>query len=204
VGAVFSKSARGLGLCFGLLAGTAALASSDDRFMTIGPATAQPVGHYDFCRRHNRECRIKTARDVRVRLTEALWKQLVAVNVQVNRTIKPATDLATWGHDEFWEYPTRQGDCDDFMLEKRRALIRKGWPVGALLMTVVQQSDGEGHAVLTVLTDRGDFILDNLDDGVALWSATEYAFVKRQSEYDSGAWVAIDDSHLQLVGSIAR
>jgi len=122
----------------------------------------------------------------------------------INRSIKPATDLATWGHDEWWEYPARQGDCDDVMRAKRRALIGKGWPVGALLMTVVRQPDGEGHAILTVLTDRGDFILDNLDDAVELWSAASYRFVKRQSEYDSGAWVAIDDGHQQLVGSIGR
>ena len=122
----------------------------------------------------------------------------------INRSIRPATDLATWGHDEWWEYPARQGDCDDVMLAKRRALIRDGWPVGALLMTVVRQPDGEGHAILTVLTDRGDFILDNLDKAVELWSAVPYRFVKRQSEYDSGAWVAISDGHQQLVGSIGR
>ena len=71
-------------------------------------------------------------------------------------------------------------------------------------MTVVRQPDGEGHAILTVLTDRGDFILDNLDQAVELWSAVPYHFVKRQSEYDSGAWVAIDDGHQLLVGSIGH
>ncbi len=66
-------------------------------------------------------------------------------------------------------YPPTAGDCEDIALLKRRDLIEKGWPVGALLMTVVRQANGEGHAVLTVLTDRGDLVLDNLkssDPGV--------------------------------------
>ena len=168
---MFSRLAHGLSLCIGLYAATTAIAAGAEPFMTVGPATAQPVGHYDFCHRHARECAVRSERDVRVHLTDALWRQLVATNASINRSIKPATDLATWGREEWWEYPARQGDCDDVMLAKRRALIRKGWPVGALLMTVVRQPDGEGHAILTVLTDRGDFILDNLDDAVELWSA---------------------------------
>ena len=200
---MFSRLAHGLCLCIGLLAGPPAFAG-DQPFMTVGQGTAQPVGHFDFCHRHPDECAIRTAIDARVHLTDARWKQLVAVNTEVNRAIRPATDLDTWGREEWWEYPVGQGDCDDIMLEKRRDLIRDGWPVGALLMTVVRRQNGDGHAVLTVLTDRGDFILDNLDGAVELWSATEYRFVKRQSEYATGQWVAIEDDHPQLVGSISR
>jgi len=40
-------------------------------------------------------------------------------------------------------------------------LLEAGWPRQALLITVVRDKRGDGHAVLTVTTDRGDFILDN-------------------------------------------
>ena len=122
----------------------------------------------------------------------------------MTQTIEPATDLAVWGHEEWWEYPSTRGDCDDMMLLKRRDLIALGWPVGALLMTVVRQPSGEGHAVLTVLTDRGDLILDSLYPRIEVWSATGYQFVKRQSEYDTGRWVAIGDDHLGLTSSLKR
>ncbi len=110
----------------------------------------------------------------------------MAVNARVNRTIKPETDEELYHRPEFWAYPTTAGDCEDLVLEKRRELIGKGWPVGALLITVVRQRNGEGHAVLTVLTDRGDVILDNLQQRIRLWSDTDYAYVKRQSSNNAG------------------
>ena len=57
--------------------------------------------------------------------------------------------------------PRTKGDCEDYALLKRHTLIRKGWPVGSLLLTVVRDEKGEGHAVLTARTKQGDFILDN-------------------------------------------
>ena len=73
----------------------------------------------------------------------------------------------------------------------------------ALLITVVRQTNGDGHAVLTVTSNRGDLVLDNLDPQVKLWSETSYRYLKRQSQYDSGLWVAIEDGRSQqLVGSL--
>ena len=109
-----------------------------------------------------------------------------------------------FGREEVWVYPTSKGDCEDFVLLKRHELIRRGWPIGSLLVTVVRQKNGDGHAVLTVLTDRGDLVLDNLEDQVKVWSQTEYLYVKRQSEFDTGRWVAIDDARMPSVGSLAR
>ena len=51
-------------------------------------------------------------------------------------------------------------------------------------MTIVRDLDGEGHAVLTVKTDHGDFVLDNLSDEIRPWSATGYQFFKRQAQDD--------------------
>jgi predicted transglutaminase-like cysteine proteinase len=166
--------------------------------------TAQPIGHYEFCRRHVAECSVRSASKRRINLTADRWQTLVSVNDRVNREITTRTDEELFGRAEVWAYPDGAGDCEDLALEKRRALIAKGWPVGSLLMTVAQRGNGEGHAVLTVLTDRGDFILDNLDPRVRQWAATDYRFVKRQSELDSGAWMSINDVRASTVGSLAR
>jgi predicted transglutaminase-like cysteine proteinase len=173
-------------------------------FMATAGLTTQPAGHHEFCKHHRNECQIKTRGDARVRLTPARWNELVAVNSAVNRAIKPVTDEELFGREEVWVYPTTMGDCEDFVLLKRRELIRKGWPVGSLLVTVVRQKNGDGHAVLTVLTDRGDLVLDNLEQEVKVWSQTDYFFLKRQSEFDTGRWVAIDDARTSSVGSLER
>ena len=76
--------------------------------------------------------------------------------------------------------------------------------VGALLITVVRQKNGDGHAVLTVTTSRGDLVLDNLDPHISLWSGTGYRYLKRQSEYDSGEWVEIEDGRANEVGSLTN
>ena len=77
------------------------------------------------------------------------------------------SDYDIYGKDEVWAYPDKGvGDCEDYVLEKRRELNRLGMSLADLLITVVRKPDGEGHAVLTVRTDKGDYVLDNLTDKV--------------------------------------
>ena len=78
------------------------------------------------------------------------------------------------------------------MLEKRRRLMKAGIAASDLLITVVRKPNGEGHAVLTLRTNDGDFILDNLNDDVLAWSDTPYTFLKRQASFDSGRWVKVE------------
>lgn len=170
---------------------------------TIGQTT-QPVGHYEFCQSHAAECSVRSSSKRRIRLTTARWNALVSVNNDVNRKIKPATDEEIFGRPEVWAYPSSVGDCEDLVLLKRRTLVAMGWPVGTLLVTVVRRPNGEGHAVLTVLTDRGDLVLDNLDPDIKVWSETPYQYVKRQSELNTGAWLAINDARTAIVGSSRR
>ena len=206
-GKTASKLAYALAL-LGILTGgvEAQTASGDDStaFMTTTGRTSQPIGHYDFCQRYAAECSVRTRAPSRVRLTPELWNQFVEVNASVNLAIKPATDQEVYGVPEYWAYPTTRGDCEDLVLLKRRDLIEEGWPVGALLITVVRQRNGDGHAVLTVTTDRGDLVLDSLQPRVRLWTDTDYQYVKRQSEFNSGQWVAIDDARDISVGSVTR
>ena len=195
-----------LALSVAILAATGFAASASDSsfapFMMTRGKTAQPIGHHEFCASHPAECAVRTNDESRVHLTPDRWNMLVSVDNAVNTKIKMATDEQLYGRAEFWAYPTKAGDCEDLVLLKRRMLIEKGWPVGALLITVVRQTSGEGHAVLTVLTDRGDLVLDNLDPHIVVWSQTDYHFVKRQSEFDSGQWVSVDDGRAPEVGSL--
>jgi predicted transglutaminase-like cysteine proteinase len=78
-------------------------------------------------------------------------------------------------------------------LAKRRMLIQAGWPREALLITVVRDKHGDGHAVLTVKFDKGEFILDNQNDQILPWSDTGYRFVKRQSQTDPNLWVSLGE-----------
>ena len=72
----------------------------------------------------------------------------------------------------------------------------------AAVATAVRKPDGEGHAVLTVRTDEGDFILDNLSDTVKPWEATGYRYLKRQSTTHTGRWVSVREGNPPMVGSV--
>ena len=75
---------------------------------------------------------------------------------------------------------------------KRHELLKLGWPSSALLMTVVSDEKGEGHAVLTVRTTAGDFILDNKVDEVRIWNEAPYRFLVRESSLNPRVWVDLD------------
>jgi predicted transglutaminase-like cysteine proteinase len=124
------------------------------------------------------------------------------VNNTVNMSIEPITDQNLWGVSERWSFPDKRGDCEDYVLAKRKGLMELGLPASDLLITVVRQQNGDGHAVLTVRTDRGDYILDNLEPKILLWNQTSYRFLKRQSEFDSGQWVSVSDGRAPIVGSV--
>ena len=124
------------------------------------------------------------------------------VNHSVNARITPATDMELYGKEEYWTYPVNAGDCEDYVLEKQKELHDKGIPLASLLITVVRKPDGEGHAVLTVRTDRGDFVLDNLRDEVFNWKDTEYTYLKRQSTQSPGKWVSIEQRDDIVVSSV--
>lgn len=171
----------------GLLCATA----NASYFMRVGERTSQPVGHYEFCLRLPAECRPQKHGSRPLKLTNELWKLINKVNSDVNGEVLPLSDQELWGVPELWSYPERFGDCEDFVLEKRRRLIEAGIPAGYLLITVVRQSSGEGHAVLTVTTDRGDLVLDNINRDILPWAQTGYEFLKRQSSQHAGVWQEI-------------
>jgi predicted transglutaminase-like cysteine proteinase len=160
----------------------------------IVSSAARPLAAWaDFCRRFPSECRVDRSQPAQITMTPQVWELMNAVNRKVNHAIEAVTDQEHWGVADKWDFPTDgQGDCEDFQLLKRKLLAEAGLPRRAMLMTVVLDDADEGHAVLTIRTDRGDFVLDNKRDSVLPWSQTGYTYIKRESQAATG-WVAIDE-----------
>lgn len=171
-------------------------------YMPAGGRTSQPIGHFEFCRSYPGDCQSKTSNPGVVSLTRELWDDMQDINNSINTMIEPVTDQDLWGVVEKWSYPVNKGDCEDYVLLKQRLLEAKGVPASTLFITVVRQKNGDGHAVLAIRTDRGDFILDNLEPKILPWNKTEYRYLKRQSERNAAQWVSIDDNRQVIVGSV--
>jgi predicted transglutaminase-like cysteine proteinase len=181
---------------------TASTGQNRPLFIAVGGQTSAPIGWVQFCVEYDPECKTTPTMPRDVVLSAQAWNDLERVNHWVNANIRPITDLDHWGVVERWNYPDDgYGDCEDYALEKRRMLMDAGWPREALLMTVVRDQNGDGHAVLTVKTDKGEFILDNQRDDVLLWSDTGYHFVKRQSQSDPNVWLSLGEPSTPLTSS---
>ena len=168
-------------------------------FASTGVATPPPIGWVQFCRDYAQDkrnpCRVSRLPAVDVVLDGTSWHRLVSINQAVNAEIEPITDLEHWGVIDRWSFPDDgKGDCEEYVIEKRHRLMKAGFPRQALLITVVRDKLGDGHAVLTVKTDQGDFVLDNQVDGVLPWASTGYQFIKRQSQEDPNQWVVLPGS----------
>ena len=157
--------------------------------------TLPPVGYVKFCAANPAECMSYSFTEKlaapRVKMNAARWNQLYQVNTSVNRKIAPVTDQELYGIAENWTYPVSAGDCEDYLLLKKRELEALGFAPKALRITVVLQEKGEGHAILTVTTNEGDYVLDNRRNEIMLWNDTNYTFLKRQSDSDPRHWVSL-------------
>ncbi|TYC56406.1 transglutaminase [Rhodobacterales bacterium] len=173
--------------------------------MDMHTSAKAPIGYVQFCHDNARSCPDDTYDPVVVRLNEALWDQLIAVNKDVNHRIRPMTDKDLFGKEEYWTYPINgYGDCEEYVLEKQRVLLEAGWPRSALLITVAKDVQNSGHAVLTVRTDHGDMILDNQVEAVLPWYSTPYRYIKRQSADSAMKWTGISDTRVTTVSSVSR
>ncbi|MGH6833795.1 MAG: transglutaminase-like cysteine peptidase [Methyloceanibacter sp.] len=161
-------------------------------FMTSFGDTLPPIGYVTFCRENQAECRPGRRFADRIQLTAAKFQEIEEVNSAVNAAVAPITDIELYGKPEVWTYPAaNKGDCEDYVLLKRRMLVQRGFPESALLITVVRDENNEGHAVLTVRTDGGDFVLDNKRREIVRWAETPYTFVKRQSDKNPLVWISL-------------
>jgi len=147
-----------------------------------------PPQHVKFCKNFPNHC-IRFGSLERIDLNSELVYELHYINSWVNDTIKAKVDPV---NNDIWTYPVNgYGDCEDYVIKKRAHLIELGWPTSALLMTVVEDPLGRGHAVLTVRTKQGDFILDNMTSEIKLWNETGYKFYYRQSYLNPKKWISL-------------
>jgi predicted transglutaminase-like cysteine proteinase len=177
-----------------MLAGLGGVAASGELKGPYGTVYGQalaPIGFVAFCAGHDRDCRPQGVGGDRLPLDKARLKLIHDVNSLVNARIAAVSDADLYGAPEYWTYPIDAGDCEDFVLLKKRYLIEAGLPASALLITVVLDEKGEGHAVLTIAAKDGDYVLDNRRDRILRWDRTGYTFLKRQTPDDPRRWVAL-------------
>lgn len=128
-------------------------------------------------------------------LTPALWKQISKVNDKINRSMAQRSDMEIYGVAEDWALPLehgiKAGDCEDFVLEKRHALMAEGVPRSALSIAVVVTPQGISHAVLLVATSEGEYVLDSLTPWILPWQKTGYQWRERQVAGSTRSWAMV-------------
>jgi predicted transglutaminase-like cysteine proteinase len=169
-------------------------ATPKELFMRVYGLAQPPYGFVNFCRRWPRECLQGPQEESRFMATPERLAELDYINRMVNHEIEPVTDVELYGEADHWTIPTTRskGDCEDYVLLKRRRLMQLGWPASSLLITVVRDERGDGHAVLTARTQQGDYILDNKTDDIKLWHHVQYQFIMRQSYLNPTVWMSLD------------
>lgn len=196
--AIMKKVFFGLLLAFAALATSPAAIAGDALPITTaslaGNPTMAPIGWIGFCKKNPADCEIASSKAKKITMTEDVWNLLTVTNASVNQTVEAASDMAHWGVNESWDYPIDgRGDCEDYALQKRKMLLKAGLPRQALLITVVLDRRGDGHAVLMARTDHGDFILDNQYREIVAWDRTGYTYLRRMSEENPNSWIAMKE-----------
>jgi len=205
-----STTARHWGITLAVLALAAAVGCTPAFAFLARPAvfaamegvTKTPRGWQQFCAESPNDCRPAREQPADINLTPELLEQLFSINHFANDRVTWTPDSELYGEDEHWAYPLDRGDCEDIVLLKRQLLARAGWPITALLITIVEEHEAnhERHAVLTVRTDRGELILDNRTPEILFWYETGYHFLTRQSVTDPNIWVAFSTSQPRPAG----
>lgn len=117
---------------------------------------------------------------------------LETVSRRFNRSIRRSSDADAYGREDLWVLPGGRrptGDCEDYVLAKRRALIEAGVDPAALSIALARTRRGEIHAVLLVATRDGEQVLDNLSPWVLPWRAAPYEWLERQAPGEPRTWV---------------
>jgi len=183
----FAAIVTGLAMAVTLFAPASATANTNARTSVRTevqtPRTVlTPLAMQYFCAKHRNEC--ASSSRTQVTMSADLLTSLKQVTIQVNRAIRPKRDKA-----DTWDLNPRAGDCEDYVLSKRSALIRNGVAPGALRIAYTHTGWGEPHAVLVVKTNEGDLVLDNLNNAVKSLRSTGYS-IRSMSGPNPLRWVA--------------
>ena len=180
------------------LPGSAAIAVPVSAPMPPGaPLGDAPPGYVSFCLRFPNQCSASAQEPAVLTLSPKAWQALEQVNLQVNNTIWPEDDQKHFGRAEYWTIPTDgYGSCHDYALTKRKELIDIGLPQRALRIAILTTPSNQRHAVLTIATDKGDYVLDNLRQDIRPWLSTGYQWIARQDDGSESGWAALNASSI--------
>ena len=154
------------------------------RHISFERPTLAPFSYVMFCQRTPEDCR--GGATALIAMTPRARQAIEAVNRAVNAAIAPRYDRS-----DVWTADATTGDCEDYALTKRRALIAAGFPASALSMAVARTRSGEGHAVLVARTSAGDFVLDNRHGALREWHRTDLSILKMASSANPRIWYAV-------------
>lgn len=94
------------------------------------------------------------------------------VNAIVNGYVAYRRDVDNYGVVDHWATPgetlaRRSGDCEDYAILKMALLARLGVPASSMSVVVLRDESRDlFHAVLSLRTNKGHLILDNVHDRV--------------------------------------
>jgi predicted transglutaminase-like cysteine proteinase len=150
---------------------------------------AIPSGYVAFCLRNSDQCDLPKNGLTVTQLNAQTYELLTRINRTTNAAIQPEDDAQHYGPSDYWTIVTDgYGDCEDYALTKRKALLDAGLPAAALRLALVITASRERHAILTIATDRGDFVMDNLSDDVKPWTEVNYKWLERQDPKTPWRW----------------
>jgi predicted transglutaminase-like cysteine proteinase len=156
--------------------------------LQLGAAEAASVPVYYAWLEHCGRTQDPGCRVERVTAHDLAW-----VNAVVNRGMSPRDDP---GPDVWTAFPAdRRGDCDDYVLSKRAALLALGLAPSA--MTIVAGRDGEiPHLVLEATIEGRTWVLDNkTTDELYAPGAASYAWRETARQPRAGViWTTPHDS----------
>ena len=121
-------------------------------------------------------------------------EKLAGINRGVNGLITYRRDKAVYGSVDYWAKPAEilgrgAGDCEDFAILKMAALLAAGIPAQSMSLVVLQDHHkGVFHAVLSVATGSGTFILDNVRNNVVKDTSLS-SYVPLYSFSTDRAWI---------------
>lgn len=158
------------------------------------PSYAGPMGiiegYSKYCKKTPEQC--PEAKTVSIKppllISPLRWKQIVTVNTKWNFTITPKTDLELYFVSELWTGAIDEGDCEEYVLAKRREFLEMGFSPSQLLLAVVHRNSSGKHLVLIVRTMKGNFVLDNLVANVVSWEESQYTMYSHQRPDYPSLW----------------
>lgn len=169
--------------------------------MRHGAEAHPPQAFIELCERLAALCEAQDKEPLelakRHEASESDLAELADINAYVNANVRPETDKEQYGVEDRWDVAKigGAGDCEDYVLLKRELLLKKGWRPQDLLITVVRDEHGDGHAVLTVRTAKGEYVLDNRKPDVVPWTISRdsygYTFYQVESYLNPRVWYEV-------------